>query len=203
MMAGVLGPAASLAACGGGNAPQKPSVTACTAAYPAWFKASALAGKTTATPAACAGLSQDQVTAISVKYLTGHAATSATVAPAAARQRVPTSPTARKVLHGRTRHGRTGEPGMKNNSGAPVVITRKYKRTHWFWHAVTFGLTGGMSAPLNAAVAVHNASYNSGTRKLAASPDPGTLAARAAAAGRSVASQRAREHAERVRASRP
>ena len=86
---------------------------------------------------------------------------------------------------------------MSKNT-APVVVTRKHKRTRWFWHAVTLGLTGGMSAPLNAAVAARNAGYNATTRKLAAeaeAPPADDLAARAAAAGRSVASQRARERA--------
>jgi hypothetical protein len=71
--------AAALAACatpagGGGQpkpSPSKPSVAACTRAYPAWFAASAAAGKTTPTPAACKGLTGDQITAISIKYLGG------------------------------------------------------------------------------------------------------------------------------------
>lgn len=55
----------------GGNSPAKPSVAACTKAYPAWFAASAAAGKTTATPPECKGLSNDQITQISVAYLEG------------------------------------------------------------------------------------------------------------------------------------
>lgn len=62
--------AGTAGACGGGTpAPPKPSVAACTKAYPAWFAASEAAGKTTATPAACKGLSQDQITAIGAEYL--------------------------------------------------------------------------------------------------------------------------------------
>jgi hypothetical protein len=57
-----------LAGCGSSGAP-KPSVATCTQAYPAWFLASAAAGVTTATPAACKGLSQDQITQIATTYL--------------------------------------------------------------------------------------------------------------------------------------
>lgn len=60
----------------------------------------------------------------------------------------------------------------RNKSGAPVVIVRKHKKTHWLLHAVTFGLTGGLSAPLNAAVVARNASYNLTTRKLAEDAEP-------------------------------
>lgn len=61
---------------------------------------------------------------------------------------------------------------MKNKSGAPVVIMRKQKKTRWWLHAITFAATGGMSAPLNAAVAARNASYNRDTRKLAEASAP-------------------------------
>ena len=61
---------------------------------------------------------------------------------------------------------------MKNKAGAPVVIVRKHKKTHWLLHAITFGVTGGMSAPLNAAVVARNATYNATTRKLAETPAP-------------------------------
>lgn len=72
-VAGAAALGLSVAACGGSPAPAvKPGVSSCTKAYPAWFKASAAAGKTTATPAACAGLTQDQITAISLKYLGGN-----------------------------------------------------------------------------------------------------------------------------------
>jgi hypothetical protein len=67
VIAVALGAALPLAACG--NAAPKPSVAACTQAYPAWFAASAAAGKTTAVPAACEGLSQDQVASIAWAYL--------------------------------------------------------------------------------------------------------------------------------------
>lgn len=59
----------------------------------------------------------------------------------------------------------------RNKSGAPVVIVRKHKKTHWLAHALTFALTGGMSVPLNAAVVARNASYNATTRKLAEDAD--------------------------------
>lgn len=60
---------ASVAACGGSSAPPAPSVAACTKAYPAWFAASAAAGKTTATPPACKGLTDTQIAEIGVKYM--------------------------------------------------------------------------------------------------------------------------------------
>jgi hypothetical protein len=63
----VVAVAASLAGCGSGT--PKPSVATCTQAYPAWFAASAAAGVTTATPAACKGLSQDQIAQIGIAYL--------------------------------------------------------------------------------------------------------------------------------------
>ena len=75
---------------------------------------------------------------------------------------------------------------MKNKSNAPVVITRKQRKTHWLLHAILFAFTGGMSAPVSAAVAAGNATYNSNTRKLA---------------GQSAAPQRPRGRAGRVRAS--
>jgi hypothetical protein len=62
--------AIALAACSGGAAgPSRPSVAACTKAYPAWFAASALHKATAPTPPACKGLTSSQVTAIAVKYL--------------------------------------------------------------------------------------------------------------------------------------
>jgi hypothetical protein len=54
--------------------PPKPSVAACTKAYPAWFAASAAQQKTAPTPAACQGLTQDQVAAIAASYLASHPA---------------------------------------------------------------------------------------------------------------------------------
>lgn len=63
-----LAAALAVAACGGGQ--PKPSVQACTNAYPAWFAASAAAQKTAPTPAACKGLSQSQVARIGENYLT-------------------------------------------------------------------------------------------------------------------------------------
>lgn len=57
----------ALAACGSGT--PKPSVAACTKAYPAWFLASAAEQKTAPTPAGCKGLTQSQVLKIAEKYL--------------------------------------------------------------------------------------------------------------------------------------
>jgi hypothetical protein len=62
--------AVPVALTGGSRAPQA-SVAACTKAYPAWFLASAAAGKTTPAPPECQGLTDAQVTAISVAYLQG------------------------------------------------------------------------------------------------------------------------------------
>ena len=57
----------------GGSGPVKPSVAACTKAYPAWFLASAAnaggSNEPAPTPAACKGLSQDQVAKIAANYL--------------------------------------------------------------------------------------------------------------------------------------
>jgi hypothetical protein len=53
---------------------------------------------------------------------------------------------------------------MKNKT--TVVIVRKDKRHHMFGHLFLFTLTGGMSAPLQAAQAARTASYNARTRKL-------------------------------------
>ena len=58
--------ALTLAGCGGSSGP---SVAACTKAYPAWFAASASAGKTTPVPPGCKGLSDAQITAIATAYL--------------------------------------------------------------------------------------------------------------------------------------
>lgn len=53
---------------------------------------------------------------------------------------------------------------MKNKT--PVVIVRKDKRHHMFGHLFLFALTGGASAPLQAAQAARTANYNARTRKL-------------------------------------
>jgi hypothetical protein len=45
------------------------TVASCARAYPAWFLASEAAGKTTATPAGCLGLSQAQVARVAAAYL--------------------------------------------------------------------------------------------------------------------------------------
>lgn len=47
------------------------SVAACTQAYPQWFRDSAAAGKTTATPPECAGLAKSTIDKIAADYLTG------------------------------------------------------------------------------------------------------------------------------------
>jgi hypothetical protein len=54
---------------------------------------------------------------------------------------------------------------------APVVIVRKDKRLHKGWHLLAFMVTGGASAPVTAAKAATNTSYNARTRKLAAAGD--------------------------------
>lgn len=47
-----------------------------------------------------------------------------------------------------------------------VVITRKDKRLHKGWHFFAFVLTGGASAPVTAAKAATNRSYNRRTEQL-------------------------------------
>jgi hypothetical protein len=49
-----------------------------------------------------------------------------------------------------------------------VVITRKDKRLRKGWHLLAFMPTGGASAPVTAAKAGTNASYNARTRELQA-----------------------------------
>ena len=109
---------------------------------------------------------------------------------------------------------------MTNQGNPPVTIARKHKRTRWLLHAITFAFTGGTSALPSAAVVAHNASYNRETRKLAEQAAPAAadssaptvaeapasapaqtwregLEQRAAANGRSLASQRALERRPR------
>lgn len=74
--AAVLTLGVSLGACSSPSAtPAKPSVAACTKAYPAWYLASLDAHQATgqntptATPAACKGLSDSQIDKIATDYL--------------------------------------------------------------------------------------------------------------------------------------
>jgi hypothetical protein len=47
--------------------------------------------------------------------------------------------------------------------GNGVVHTRKVKKHHGLLHAITFAMTGGMSAPINAALIGKNLAYNGET----------------------------------------